>query len=442
MSKHPLMRSYVRFVILILCVGSLLTSCEKDEVLIDFPANTVQADDPLLKIFSEQLVDAMEHPEVVEFIKNETAKQFDGDYNFLVREGARQIISIAGRPDVKTFGDIFGGYSGSTGNQKGKESLLQELQNKYPLLQIALPQLNYEGFEPDDLIQIVGYVPFEDDNSGVPIVNAGHRWSSVSSYEMPDDLIVVVSHNERLHHQTLKKSFEVGKSMCPEPQLVYDYGDDRYYDYDEYLNYQLCTKGGPGGPITPKNAPPVDEDFPCPSSDRANSRVRDQLFRVKYRSVEAFKRYQEWHDGKVELEVRIDFAQTANSSDFAIFPLTRKHDDVKVCRFLGPCRVKWIDVNQEIVRWDPNIHGSEMRYTWIERDNGPNFDLAIKFSLSIGTGTSGANASLPFEISTTWQIRSNDDRLGALPVEYCSTTHNPVNNRRTDAIEFDVGQDL
>ena len=151
----------------------------------------------------------MKHAEVRELVKNEVNRQFDGDYNVLLSDLIRKPLTMntGNGMQTETFGSFLQGMLGEevsdvsrTNIQNSQKTLVDSITQYYPLLQIAIPQLEDQNindwdFENDPLpIAIL----MEDRSSGtLPTIEVDGKIGKVSMSEAPDHLYLVVSSNER-----------------------------------------------------------------------------------------------------------------------------------------------------------------------------------------------------------------------------------------------------
>ena len=125
------------------------------------PAEYTTARDQLAVSFAKNLASALKQPNVRDFIKEQTTKQFDGDYNFLFGTHKDRTIAIEttnGRVAKMSFKDILFGQESANNGRASGNSFLDSLAEVYPLLQIALPELanaSAETWDADSEIPLI-----------------------------------------------------------------------------------------------------------------------------------------------------------------------------------------------------------------------------------------------------------------------------------------------
>lgn len=136
------------------------------------------------------------------FIHSETLKRFDGDYEFLISDAMDKPVdrvitkteSESGQEAI-TFGTLLQSYLSET---KSGISLLEELQAQYPDLQVAVP-VHAQEWNPDTYIPVVVFEPEGYDDATtlvVPGYDAEGRYVELDATSVPDDPVIVISHNE------------------------------------------------------------------------------------------------------------------------------------------------------------------------------------------------------------------------------------------------------
>ena len=91
---------------------------------------------------AQNLAASLVNSEVRNFLKEKTVQQFDGDYNFLIENSKEDQITTTsnGRTESVTFGQLLAGAS-SNSSARQSATFLDSLSELYPLLQVAIPEL-------------------------------------------------------------------------------------------------------------------------------------------------------------------------------------------------------------------------------------------------------------------------------------------------------------
>jgi hypothetical protein len=142
---------------------------------------------------------SLEDKEFREFLKAEALKKFDGDYDILYSL-VKEKISGNGKTLSARVNAITTEFKKSTGKFKTEFSSVEELINKIPKLQIAIP-VNCESWNTDNYVPPVACLNSELKNKLVTQVKAYDSKGNVTMLDKskaPDYPVVVISINERL----------------------------------------------------------------------------------------------------------------------------------------------------------------------------------------------------------------------------------------------------
>jgi hypothetical protein len=141
-------------------------------------------------------------------VKDEAVLQFDGDYDVLVKSIASkkiqpqdpQIRTRSGDEEI-TVGELLDLYATEDGKTRsGNSSIIEELQEEYPNVQIAVP-VHAEEWDPETYTPVVVFLPsdYSDANTIVaPGYDAGGDFVWVDAKNEPDTPVIVVSISERV----------------------------------------------------------------------------------------------------------------------------------------------------------------------------------------------------------------------------------------------------
>ena len=188
-----------------LLVLLLLNSCENKEpesipMFFERCADTEYNSD--LRILSVAISKAITlYPELRTFIKTEVDIQFDGDYNFLISKNLKKsiVINNNGIKSTTSFGEILNGILDQE-NISSKNAIIEQLSDKYPNLQVAMPVHSSE-WEEDSYIPVVTFVPEEAYSSKTVDFLEGYDSNgevvAIDAVAPPEEPIIVISENER-----------------------------------------------------------------------------------------------------------------------------------------------------------------------------------------------------------------------------------------------------
>jgi hypothetical protein len=405
----------------------LLWSCQEELTGNSDPPLQILAENELLKTSSlkdelaskvaKNIAASLQDPSVLDFMKEKTNLQFDGDFNFLIENTKDESLNT-GFDDVnkrsRSFGSIVSGVNLSDKRVSGTvDGFLDSIARFHPLLQVFVPEFSEENFRIQGTDYLVAYIPRKIENEIIPAYDKDGNYHELSSTERPEIPVIVIKENERV--TAIPKGNNASNRILDCPILaeaIYenDY-NSYYYTEDVYDSQNLCIGGGGtggGGPI---------EGSSC---DRNLNSGKDRLNRLKFNSMQDFRDVNEWFDGGQEIEVTITFAiSNGNISSLKKF-WTGSDSDFKDCGLFN-CNTQWFYLgNAEIVTWTLSTYGDAMLYVWIEKDPGDPIELSNTFS-STFPGTGGAPGST-FSTTVKQTITDEDDELGEAIVEYCDQT--------------------
>ncbi len=386
--------------------------------------------DKLAVKFAHQLAASLKEPDMRRFIREEVLQQFDGDYNFLLGTHLNKPVRItepSGRVREVTFKEAL--FGPQPANARGSaDDFLDSLQQYYPLLQIAVPELekaSAENWQIEDDIPLVAITPEEAEGiTTVMAIDSEGNTSQLPVATEPDEPVIVVSANERLIGIPKNAS---GRTDCPILQEPY-YSTpttDYYFADDYYATLNNCNIGNP-----PPPPPPSGE--PCNGCDRDCKNTKDELVKVKFNSISTLRKAEPWLYGKIELQALITIG---NQSPSAFWGLTKtnvgKRKDYRTCDFWGNCTPIWRNINAEILTWDPNEIGDRMKYSWYEIDNNTG---TVTISATVGFPNNNVTGSVTFNLGTQRYF------LGESYVEYCDNADGNGTLYNTGDVSFYVKQ--
>jgi hypothetical protein len=409
-------------------------------------ARTIFTDarDIQLSGLARNLAASMESAEVRSFIKAKAKTQFDGDYNFLLE--TTKELSINASSGARTFSDFITGLDRGLVTEKESEDLLTELSADYPLIQVAVPELNVGTVEEWDIqshIPLVGYIPsnFQEGVAGsiIPAYDSEGNYYELDGAKEPDQLVVIISENERLI--TVDNNNNQGRLEAPylddecQMQRIYPFHKSTshtYYFRSQHFSMMneliLCGGGGGGG----TGGGGSGDTNTC---SRENDSRKDYINKAMFKDYGTLRQVESWTAGKPEVRLIVTFAQPLVSSGFFFSGLSYAMGEH------GWFERKWFkewtvmkNFDDQIVQWDPENYGDRMYYTWIEEDPGGsisfNFNVSSTFHFlnnNIANVTANGAAQL--------NIGGNDDMIaGPIPVEYCDNTRGEGTEYRTPMI--------
>ena len=437
----------------ILIIITIINGCQKD-IINDLPNNIEHPEftrlnsikDDLGYKIAKNLALSMHSVEIRDFIKINSIKKFDGDYNFLIELLKNNPIKMTlknGREIKVTFGDVLtGNLSNPVARIGSNNEFLDSLAKYFPLVQIAIPALlnkNANNWDTNETIPLVAFVPSEIKNNIIPAFDTKGNYHELSALDEPENLVVVISENERI--MALEKHFgsAYGRSVeypmvdgCPLTQDPY-YENEQYFYYfrsDAYNELNQCT----GGERIGGGSGNGQGNIVC---DRDRKSGKDRLYRMIFNSMSDFKDVNEWFDGGQDIEVTIFFGQANGAISKITKAFSGRDRDFKKCG-LFKCEPEWFDLGDvEVVTWDKDIYGNAMLYSWVEKDGGNVITVNNSFS-STYENDDGTKSTYSFSVKNT--IQDKDDRLYESIVEYCDNTDDYGYTYNTGKIRFQVRQ--
>lgn len=320
----------------ILSVGLLFfTACSDihneniDSKLITKSLQKNELRDQAVQLLAQNLAFNLTNPELRNYLKEKSTQQFDGDYNFLIETPKNDQIAFNenGRISSVRFGDIMGRES--TNARLKNSSFIDSLTAIYPLLQIAIPELENVGdaetWNSETEIPLVAFLPSdfdESDNTAViPAYDFEGNYFELSSNEEPDRLTIVISDNERLLALERPTESLIGRIQefplideCPIMQEAYFESETHFYYFkdDVYPILNECSGGGStGGGSTGGGS--TGGTATCP---RETNTKYDYINKAKFKDYGTIRQVESWASGKPEVRMIVSFARNQSSSNF------------------------------------------------------------------------------------------------------------------------------
>lgn len=358
-----------------------------------------RAESPLQSL-AIRLAHVVTNPQVREFIKNEVSKQEDGDFEILLskaldKEIPSSDLRMAGG-NKSTLRDLLMGSENVT---RAKESsikeILEEIQANYPLLQIAIPNMesaSWENVVSGERPFLVAFLDEDyDDMSGEPIpaYDQDGQLHMLDGVVAPEDPVIVVSKSERVFNVPVAE-----KDQYNAEDLLYMTSDVAYFK-KHFV------------PTTSEDDTELEEI----DSETASLRATTSSYRAAHPTYWDYiskarlpkdEDYESWAKGRPEISVKISLR--------GLDPKTIRYDDK------GWAGNAYKTLNSEIVRWDPSVLGPYATYYWYEEDGGGEKEITISIP-----GGSINGVSFP-TVSTKFKIEKDDDYIGTSYVDYFASS--------------------
>jgi hypothetical protein len=426
------------------CILFLLTTfffaCQQEEPVAPEPGQPLQKaevnpNDAGLQI-AKSLSLAMKDAAAREFIQSQAVRQFDGDYDILLAKARHESVTSSNARGTEPFGQIL---SQNTSNARTQALDLDKMLAENPLLQIAVPELpeaSAESWDVKNYAPIVVYrTPGIDLNevTHLPAFDSEGNRFDFDITEVPTEPIVVVGYNERLTAIPKDKSLRTALACPAEPY----YADENYTYY--YTADLYCEPDYPGGPGDGGD----DDGGGAANCDRDNKSSKDQLKKLRFSTIKAFRQAESYIDGNPEVYFVVTFGAKVSEN----FSILRKYisstdrSNWKDCGIFS-CEPEWYDHTKDsafplpIFNWNPNDFGDRVRYDFFEEDF-----TKVKQEYTAGLKTTIKIDDIGQEISGSgkWTISSKDYLLGEAFVEYCGKANYGGSYYTTGRINFYIG---
>ncbi|MDR0604682.1 MAG: DUF3103 domain-containing protein [Bacteroidales bacterium] len=382
----------------------------------------------IAKEFAKILAASTEDADMRDFIKETSLKKFDGDNNFLFVQVENEYLNPQTKSLSSTFKEKLREKSQvitkSSGNAMDFDELIASIKIKYPLLQVAVPDV-YENstavWNTGDYKPLVAFLPenFDDTAQYITAFDIDGKEYELDAQNPPENPVIVVSENERV--VAIPKSKAVSPSKCQAlfETVSYLYIDAGCYrsneiltEYVPHINYNSNTSSQKYTPDTRSPQRSYNSDPPLVTRD-------DVITKAKFVSMEALKQVESWANGapEVEMVVTYTFKQNNTYSTQTVRKIFTDSDWTKGGVFgIGrSTKEKTLDV--PVLYWDKDNFGILMKYTFIEVDGGSAREYTISYNNTYKVG----NETTTVQASTKIPIEKYDDIIGEAVINYNDT---------------------
>ncbi|MEM9340310.1 MAG: hypothetical protein AAGA66_16365 [Bacteroidota bacterium] len=444
--------------------GLLFSACQDhttEEISVDETTpntKTIVKDDFKDQIstkLAKNLASGLVNIETRNFLKQKTIQQFDGDYNFLIENSKNDQITTNsnGRTTTLTFGEIL---AGSNSGARESDDFLRSINDLYPLMQVAIPELEVgdaKTWDTETTPLLVAFIPSNYDESNENTIISAYDFEGnhyeLKSNEEPDQLVVVISENERLIAIPKSEDTPGGsrtngtKRIGTCPILMDPYHESEthlyYFKEDVYPILNGCAGGGGGGGGTGGSG--------SGSSDKCdrekNSDKKDHLLQAKFKDKGALRQVENWLSGKPEVTLYLSrgvYQANGSHTTQTLMYTIGKEGWFTRTGVLRKLKITWKIIEADLFRWDPSRFGDEMVYSWIEEDD-PIFEGGASWNANLDlTFLNTSIGNVDFSGTASFSIGGQDDRMDQSFVEYCDNTDGNGTLYRGTAMEFYVKQ--
>ncbi|ETK12226.1 hypothetical protein T235_11025 [Tannerella sp. oral taxon BU063 isolate Cell 8/11] len=349
------------FALVAICATFMLFSCNNEEnSMTSFSKGNNDADVYPPQYFARVLALSLKDEALRDFIKEEAAKQKDGDYDILIAEvidrniGSNGTLRSGMTDETPTLRDHLkqNDLSDSRTSSITLQSVLKEIETNYPSLQIAVP--NMENASWKEVVSgsspfFVAFLP-KDYKEGDDVVAYDQKGKEhlLDGREEPKTPVIVISESERI------------TAIPASAQIPSKYkGMSSYYKNNIYT---YLTEGYEGD--KPKNI----------SSLRSLRQYPYHTIRkAKFASQSAMRRYEPWTKGRPEVCVLI-----TNNTEH----IENEFDD----KGWWDGNINYLDYGFSIPEYGAIEHGNRpIAFFWYEKD------VEIDFSKILGKRAGSVN---------------------------------------------------
>ena len=349
-----------------------------------------------LELLAKNMAKVVADAQVREFVKDEVLKQEDGDYEILFSKALNKEVSsssLRSSGSGKTFREYFEENTLMTksGNNSIKD-LLSEIQANYPLLQIAVPNMESVSWEK----VVSGERPFlvafldedYDDMSGEAIIayDQDGNLHILDGVVAPEDPVIVISESERVFFVPVSE-----KDNYSDFDQIYETSDYAYFkkNYISILSKE-------------ESVEEIDNEETSLVSSASTTSYRaehptywDYITKAQLTTDEDFE---SWAKGRPEIKVNVVF--------YGLDAKKILYDD----KGWANSSVRYL--NSEVICWNPTQLGNYITYYWYEEDGGGAETISVTFGSQTINGV-----NLP-GVTMTFEVGDNDDFIGNTHVYY------------------------
>ncbi|MCF6359532.1 MAG: hypothetical protein L3J29_02080 [Cyclobacteriaceae bacterium] len=419
-----------------------LAACTK-QTSIEPSAQLVLSDysteaDLLAVDIGKRIASSLEDENFRNFVGEELKKQFDGDDNFLILKTERDAINPG---QGGSFLEMLYPKKNAVNRSAGVTNLVKNLEETYPLLQVAFPDLEVGDVNdwlanPKAIKVVVLPANYTEDSgiTGAIAYDAEGNETIVPLKSEPNESVIVLTRNERTV-RIPKESSIAGRTAlfpfpCPIEMLsispIYE-TEDAFY-YDRYLLEDTCNPApGDGGPSGPSTPPPLVN---CLCDRECNPNRKEMIAKVRFPSTTALQRAEDWPLGKPEMrfvQMRNWDTSVASFMD-ASFTSGRRRDWKNG---------KWVTMNRQWNNWNLADNGDTQAYFVFEEDDVPWAWQTYDKTHTLISKINGDNIIVEKTWTSAKGLSSKD--LGVMDADFCDDTTPPYIMRSSD-FEFELTQ--
>ncbi|MDR1897815.1 MAG: DUF3103 domain-containing protein [Prevotellaceae bacterium] len=420
----------------------------------------------LAKEFAKILAFATEDTDMRDFIKQVSLKKFDGDNNFLFVQAEDESLNPQTKSGASTFKDRLREKSQvitkSSGSEIDFDKLITSIKTKYPLLQIAVPDVydgSTEDWNTDEYKPLVAFVPEDFDEKTTKSITAfdidGNEYE-LDAKNPPENPVIVINENERL--VTIPKSKAVDTRLACGVLLetvLFVYIDAIYYnEYQEYYDDFFAVDARLKSTVQPSS--PCANQFIYDGSNNNNKKYTpdtrspqraynsnppsvtrdDVITKAKFVSMDALKQVESWANGAPEVEMVVTYTLKQNNT-YSTQTIRKIFTDDGWTKggFLGIGRsIDTKILNVPVLYWDKDNFGNLIKYTFIESDG--NTWGTDEYTVSYANTYKEENNTTTVQASAKIKIGDCDDIIGEAVLNYNDPVIGEGKRYSTGLLEF------
>jgi hypothetical protein len=400
----------------------------------------------LAKEFAKVLAISTEDADMRDFIKETSLKKFDGDNNFLFVQAENEYLNPETKSISSTFKDRLREKSQiltkSSGGEVDFDKLIEAIKTKYPLLQIAVPDIYEEStlnWNTEEYKPLIAFLPEDFNEATTQYITAfdieGKEYE-LDVQNPPENPVIVISESERV--VAIPKSKAIQSLGC---ELLHETVDYEYvssacyknalFQQTSLYNDQYSGRGNNSG-----NNRPIDTRSPhrAYNSDPPTLVRDDVITKAKFVSMDALKQVESWANGAPEVYMVVTYTLKQNNT-YTTQSIQKSFTDDGWTKggVLGIGRSTTTKtLNVPVLYWDKDNFGILMKYTFIESDGGSSKKYTISYTNTYKDG----NNTVTTQASTEIPIQKYDDMIGDAVINYNDQAIGEGKKYSTGLLEF------
>lgn len=393
---------------------------------------TSSQSDALLHDFSKVLAKALSaNSDLRSFIRNESLKKTDGDYDVFYQKTKDEIVS-----GTTTLHSLLESYSDDKSHFNFIVNSVLDLNIKVPVLEKSGPQeWDTQNYSPLVAVRESGI--FKKTLKNFTAYDAQGSKHYLDVHTAPEKVTVVVELSERIHvdnlaslQQSVDKGIQQFK-IDPEKNLAKGTYNSIYSDVKDFALVNSRARSAT-----------------CPREDYSDKSQVWETITVKANAWNRTASDQDWAEGDLEFHATFIYADGTTATVFSqqeavgTVSIVRRYDPTcsRCYQYIATQDVS-IQMKYTLVKWNKNASGDRWKVVFIEKDGG---NYTVKKTVSFGTSfefsfTDPFTGKLTNTLNLSKEITytDQDDELGESFIYYCDPLYTDYEGM-TD-IKFSMG---